>query len=161
MTAVRRRVLAVVDLDPGGALVARRAWDLASYDGARFALAHLMDWGIGLEDGYSPLTPAEVYARLAVVVTRRLDRMAAGIGAAGRATTLAAPLPGFGRMLAGWQPDLVVASARAGLVIDGHVEAEDWACDGLAVESPSLRRPWTDALRRPLSWPRRPAARTR
>ncbi|MEW5726227.1 MAG: hypothetical protein AB1918_00230, partial [Pseudomonadota bacterium] len=114
VTSPRRRVLAIVDLDAGGTFVARRAWELASGDGARFALAHVMDWGIGLEDGFSPLTPGEIHDRLSVVVHRRLDRMAAGIGAAGRAATLATPWEGLGRMLAGWQPDLVVASSRAG-----------------------------------------------
>lgn len=162
MSSPRLRVMAVVELDAGGAFVARRAWELAAADGARLALAHVMDWGTGLDDGFSPLAPSEVHARLAVVVSRRLDRMAAEVGAAGRATTLASPRQRLGHMLAGWQPDLVVASSRLGLVRDGRVDEDGWSCDGLTVEPPALRL-WGEAARqaRSLSWMRRPALRPR
>ncbi len=65
-------------------------------------------------------------------------------------------------MLAGWQPDLVVASSRLGLVKDGRVDEDGWSCAGLAVEPPALRL-WGEAARqaRSLSWMRHPALRPR
>lgn len=158
-----RRILAVVALDAGGAAVARRAWAEACRHGARFALAHVADWGAGLDDGYSPLTPAEVESRLAVVVSRKLDAMAAEIGAAGRTATLvgfARPNAGLDEIARGWQPDLIVASTKDELVVDGHVHLPEWSCDGLAVEPPPLRL-WGKAARRVRSAlaPRRPALR--
>jgi hypothetical protein len=130
------RVMAVVDLGPRGAEVARRAWSLARQHGARLCLGHVADWGADLgADGFSPLTPPEVEARLEVVVSRKLAALAAEIGAADVATVVAFPGVdrGLAELLRGWQPDLVVAEA-APAIADGRIDVPGWSCAAVTVE---------------------------
>lgn len=153
------RVLAVVDLGRTGRAVARHAATLAGRDGARLALAHVVDWEAGADD-FSPLTPAEVERRLAGVVSRRLTGLATELGRPD-----ATPLvgwPGAGRDLAalirGWQPDLAVVPAALDLVCDGRLAVPGWSCDAVAVANP-LVRVWLERAVRLLDRPGRLAER--
>jgi nucleotide-binding universal stress UspA family protein len=119
-----RRVLAAIELDQRGEAVARQGWALAEPQAARFALAHIVDYGRGFDSDHAPfLTPAEVEEKLTAIVGERLAALARRLGVPD-----AAILVGFGDKPAGlsklalsWQPDLVIAGIQAphGLV-DGQ-----------------------------------------
>jgi nucleotide-binding universal stress UspA family protein len=136
-----RRVLALVDLDRRSLDIARQAWNLARRDGARFGLAHVVDWGEGSDD-YNPLTPSEVERRLRDVVSRKLRDIAANLGAEGASASVAfaGPTPALTRLLVGWQPDLLVAGEGAGWIDPGQarIGVPGWECDCLAVPTLSV-----------------------
>lgn len=111
-----RRVLAAIELDQRGEAVARQAWVMAERQAACFALAHVVDYGRGLDGEHAPfLTPAEVEEKLTAIVRERMEVLARRLGAVD-----AAILVGFGdkaqglaKLALGWQPDLVVAGIQA------------------------------------------------
>ncbi len=111
-----RRVLAAIDLDRRGEAVARQAWAMAEPNAACFALAHIVDYGRGLDSDHIPfLTPAEVEDKLAVIVRARLSALAARLGAddADILVGFGDPAESLRRLVLGWQPDVVVAGLQA------------------------------------------------
>lgn len=137
-----RRVLAVIDVDHRGREAAREAWAVARSQGASFGLGHIADWGHGLDGGGFPaLVPAEVEECLAVIVRRRLATIATQIGVP--AASVMVSFPGYDRGVAdfarGWQPDLVVVSARHDHGIAGkpRLAVPGWECDVAVVDPPA------------------------
>lgn len=144
-----RRVLAAIDIDRRGETVARQAWRIAQDEGARFALAHIADYGRGFESDHAPfLTPQEVEGKLEPVIRRRLTALAGQIGADG-----AAVLVGFGDAAAqlpalalNWQPDLLVVGLHAPHGLDDgrplmvRSRFASLACDTLVLPAPRRRR---------------------
>lgn len=125
-----RRILAAIDLDGRGEAVARQAWAMAEPDVACFALAHIIDYGRGLDSDHVPfLTPAEVEEKLAAIVRDRLAGLARRLGAddAQLLVGFGDPAEGLRRLVLGWQPDVVVAGIHAphGLIDGEPLEARD------------------------------------
>ncbi|KAF0114177.1 MAG: hypothetical protein FD149_1902 [Rhodospirillaceae bacterium] len=131
-----RRIMVFIDFNREDREIARRAWTLARAPGARFALAHVVDWGAGLAcDEVLPLTPGEVKARLMPVVRRMLDTVAARIGVHGHVPLVSFPGPAVAALVKGWQPDVVVRRGPPGtsrLVVPG------WECDVITMRVPTF-----------------------
>ncbi len=134
-----RRILAVVALDYGDHDLARYASALAQSLGAKLAFGHVAEWepGFGFE-GY--LTPAEVEKKLEAVVHKKLDDLAAEVGAADVETFAA--FPGWDRGIADlvrdWKPDLVVVPSNKDhdLSGGGRLVVRDWECDAVIFRVP-------------------------
>ncbi len=136
-----RRILAMVDIDSRGRETARHAWAMAQAREARFALGHVVDWGLDLgADDYSPQTPRQIEERLGIVVRRMLSAIATQIGA--RDASLLVTFPGIDRGVAelarGWQPDLVVAAAGNDHGLSGRprLAVRGWTCDAVVIDLP-------------------------
>lgn len=154
-----RRVLACIDLNGIGAATAAGARDVARAHGARLALAHVVDYGAGLEADHAPfLTRAETEARLDAVVRRHLATLAWRLGQpdARLLVGFGGPEQGLRHLASGWQPDLVVVGAPTphGVRHDKplwlHSPDGPVACDTLVLPPPTRPRRfglWGLALR--------------
>lgn len=150
-----RRVMAAIDVDEHGEAIAREGWEIARLHGAAFALAHVVNYGHGLDIDHFPfLTPGEVEAMLGGIVSRHLGAIARRLGADSPAVLIAfgkadRELPG---LVLSWQPDLVVVGARAAHGLKGNeileVEGDHSHVRTEALVIP-VRRP---ARRRGIPW---------
>jgi nucleotide-binding universal stress UspA family protein len=117
-----RRILALVDLDDAHAPAARRALSLARLGRAELAFLHLIEPDPSLDGGYPPPSRAELRQGFEQAGQRRLDFLAATLGA-GEAECLVRygqPATCFAETLARWQPDLVVAATDYGFLAGRH-----------------------------------------
>ncbi|MEO5335820.1 MAG: universal stress protein [Magnetospirillum sp. WYHS-4] len=113
---VYRRILAAIDIDRFGSDVAREAAKLARAQGAALALAHVIDYGRGLDCDHAPfLTPDETEKRLRAEVNLRMAQLALGLGIpdASRLIACGRPCQEVFTLALGWQPELIVVGDRA------------------------------------------------
>jgi hypothetical protein len=128
-----RRILALVDLDQRGLIVAKQALKMAMLGNSSLCLAHIVDLGDEFPEGdLSLLAPSEMAGKLEIV--RKLSRMAQKIGAegAGEVVAFAKLEKGLATILRDWRPDMVFVDAED-LALAKRVRE---SCDVITVAPP-------------------------
>lgn len=117
-----QRVLALIDFDGADEKIASKALLLARLNRAQLVFLHLIEPDAAMDGGYPVSSPKANAAALEAAARRRLDFLAAQLGA-GEAECIARCAPahqGFQQQLSAWRPDLVVSAQDPGFLDGPH-----------------------------------------
>lgn len=147
--AEEARVLAVVTLGRRDEMVVREARRLADERGARLVVAHVLDYGPGLEPDYVPiLTPAEQERAWAMAARHRLIELLAKAGAyEAIPVVVAGPIPSaLAKLALSWRPEVVVIGQHERRIADGFgqgpADLPSLSVELHTVAAPPLGRRW-------------------
>ena len=117
-----RRILTLIDFDMQGEQVAKRALMLARLNQAKLAFLHLAEPDTALDGGYPVSSHKENLQALETASLRRLDFMAAQLGA-GEAECHAQcgqARHTYKHFLKSWEPDLVISARELDFLSGPH-----------------------------------------
>ncbi|MFN3077442.1 MAG: universal stress protein [Alphaproteobacteria bacterium] len=147
------RLLAIVDVGEGGAVVARRAVEMACASGGSVVIAHVVTCTPGYETDHWPfLTPVEMETELLKLARRRLDDLLrrCGLGGIQRRVVAGDPLEAVGELAAALRTDAVIAGTHAPFGLDrrGRLPAVLSQCEIYMVPTDGW---WREQVERTLS----------